>query len=79
MSFDQKTGSRLDPRLVAEARAEEAGYMEQLGVYTEVPVDECWRDTGKAPVSSKWAQVNKGTVENSECLYEKDTNVYFIS
>ena len=42
VSFDQKTGSRLDPRLVAEARAEETGYMEKIGVYTEAPVAECW-------------------------------------
>ena len=51
---------------MAEARAEETGYMEQLGVYTEVPVAECWRVIGRAPVSTKWVEVNKGTEDKPD-------------
>jgi hypothetical protein len=30
------------------------------GVWERAPTSECWRDTGKAPVGSKWVDVNKG-------------------
>ena len=36
-------------------------YMESLGVGEEAGEDECWRDTGKHPVSTKWVRVRKGT------------------
>ena len=64
--IDMKTGARMDPRLVAEARAEEMQYMEDIELYEEVEVEECWAETGKGPVSTKWVDVNKGCEEEPD-------------
>ena len=60
---DQRTGLRIDPGLASKARAEEVKYMREIGLYEEVPVEECWRKTGKGPTTTKWVDVNKGSEE----------------
>ena len=45
---------QLDPRKVAEARAEEIGYMRQRGLWKVVPIPE-----GVVPVSVRWVDVLK--------------------
>ena len=30
------------------------------GVWKRAPITECWAETGKAPIGSKWVDVNKG-------------------
>jgi len=62
--IDEKTGTKLDPKLVKEAEDEEMSYMEDLGVGEEVPEGECEEMTGKPPVTTKWVRVNKGTEES---------------
>ena len=59
-TFDEITGAVLPPELVKQARAEEIKFMLDWGVWERAPIAECWRDTGKAPVGSKWVDVNKG-------------------
>jgi hypothetical protein len=61
---DTKTGDVLDPLLVREARFEEIEYMRGIGLYTKVSLGECWARTGKAPITTKWVDVNKGS---SQC------------
>ena len=63
---DQKTGNLLDPALAKAARLEEIAFMKKIGLYEEVPVEECWEKTGKAPTSTRWVDVNKGTVEKPD-------------
>ncbi len=29
------------------------------GLYEKVPIEECWKETGKAPVGVKWVDTNK--------------------
>ena len=36
-------------------------YVEQLEVGIESTEEECWAKTGKAPMTTKWVRVNKGT------------------
>jgi hypothetical protein len=50
----------LPPSLVRQARAEEIKFMLDWGVWERAPIANCWRDTGKAPIGSKWVDVNKG-------------------
>ena len=59
--MDDKTGIKLDPKLVETAEAEEMGYMEEIGVGEEVDESECLEVTGKQPVSTKWVRLNKGS------------------
>lgn len=61
--YDDISGSKLDARLVEAARGEEIGEMKKRGIYTKVPVEECWRRSGKKPVGVKFVDVNKGDDE----------------
>ena len=45
---------------VEKARKEEVGYMLKGRVWVERPVEECWQKTGKAPVSVRWVDTDKG-------------------
>ena len=45
---------------VKVARKEEVTYMEQRGIWGLSPIQECWDKTGKAPVSVRWVDTNKG-------------------
>jgi hypothetical protein len=59
-AYDEVTGATLPPGLVREARAEELAFMRQWGVWERARVSECWQATGRAPIGSKWVDVNKG-------------------
>jgi hypothetical protein len=63
---DEKTGENLDFGMVKAAREEEVTFMKKILLYDEVWVEECWEDTGKAPVSAKWVDLNKGSQENPD-------------
>ncbi len=58
--FDEITGAALPPELVRQARAEELQFMRDWGVWKLARIAECWSETGKAPIGSKWVDVNKG-------------------
>jgi hypothetical protein len=59
-TYDEITGAVLPPDLVRQARAEEIKFMLDWGVWERALVTDCWRETGKAPIGSKWVDVNKG-------------------
>ena len=58
--FDEITGATLPPEFVQQACAEEVKFMLDWGVWERALVTDCWRETGKAPIGSKWVDVNKG-------------------
>ena len=31
-----------------------------MGVYEKVNIDECWTQTGKAPIAVRWVDINEG-------------------
>ena len=62
--YDNRIGERLDAKLTKRAKKEEMTYMEQFEVGIESTEEECWAKTGKAPVTTKWVRVNKGTSSN---------------
>ena len=45
---------------VRAARKEEVAYMEHKEIWVLSPIQECWDKTGKAPVSVRWVDTNKG-------------------
>ena len=59
-AFDDVSGAELDPKEVYEARMEEVQFIRDMKLYDKVPIEECWANTGKAPISTKWIDVNKG-------------------
>ena len=60
MAYDDVSGQELDPKLMMAARKEEIQYFRQMGVYEKVSIQECWKETGKAPIPVRWADINKG-------------------
>ena len=63
-AFDDVSNEPLDPKKVIAARAEELAYFESMGVYEYAPAAECARVTGKAPIGTRWIDVNKGDTQN---------------
>ena len=62
--LDSLTGQPLDIELVRKARQEELKYFRDKGVWTKRPRQEAYQRMGKAPISVKWIDVNKGDDEN---------------
>merc|ERR1712023_557759 len=46
--------------MVTKAREEELGEVRKHKVYIKVPIAECWDKTGKAPIKTRWIDINKG-------------------
>ena len=59
-AWDDVSGAELDPKEVKRARAEEVEYVRKMKLYTKVPIDECYKKTGKAPITVRWIDINKG-------------------
>ena len=57
---DEVSGEVLTEEGVIKARKEEMEEIRKHGVYVKVPIEECWRETGKKPIGTKWVDVNKG-------------------
>ena len=58
--WDDLSGKPLDAEKVRKARVEEMGEFAKHQVYEKVPTEECWRETGAAPIGTRWVDVNKG-------------------
>jgi hypothetical protein len=61
--WDAITNEELPAGLTSAARAEELAFMAEWKVWDVVPVAECWKNTGKKPLQSKWVDVNKGDLK----------------
>ena len=58
--FDEITGVQLETEEVLKARQEELAWVKKQEVYVKRPISECWAITGKAPITLKWIDRNKG-------------------
>ncbi len=65
-TYDEIAGAALPPELVRQARAEEIKFMLDWGVWKRALITECWAETGKAPIGSKWVDVNKGDAKKPQ-------------
>ena len=59
--WDDAKEGWLDPILVQKAREEEMQYVKKHAVYEKVTMRQCWKETGKNPIKTDWADTNKGT------------------
>jgi len=64
--WDNISGKSLNPESVRKGRAEEMEEVRKHQVYIKVPIQECWDKTGKAPIKTRWVDVNKGDETNEE-------------
>ena len=63
-AWDDVSGKALDPKQVRKARGEEIDYVHEMGLYVKVLVSECYKRTGKAPITVRWIDINKGDSES---------------
>ena len=56
----------MGPKLVKRARMEEMKEVNKHNVYVKVPIGECWANTGKERIGTRWVDVNKGDDVNPE-------------
>lgn len=61
--FDDITGVQLDTEMVLAAQKEELDWLKKAEVYEKRTLEECWKETGKAPITLKWINRNKGDAE----------------
>ena len=64
---DSVSGQPLIPALVKEARRKEMEYFESMKVWVRRNMSEAFKNMGKAPISVRWVDVNKGDDENPNC------------
>ena len=62
--IDGLTREELDVQKVAAARKEEVDFMSTLGVFETSSWEECLRMTGKAPITTRWIDADKGSDGN---------------
>ena len=60
LAFDDQSGARLKPELMRRARRDEIAYFKEMEVYEKVPIEECWKETGKGPIAARWVDRNNG-------------------
>ena len=57
-------GSAVEPEFVKKARQEEIQYVQKMRLYDTVPVEGCYKNTGRAPITVRWVDINKCDVEH---------------
>ena len=60
-AWDDVHGGSLPVGLVKAARKEEVNFMNDRGIWSLRPIEECWEKTGKNPVSVRWVDTNKNS------------------
>ena len=63
---DDASGSILNSDLVRAARGDAVQGVYKYQVFDEVPISECYSNTGQAPISTKWVDVNKGDASSPD-------------
>lgn len=63
--FDSVSGAPLETEKVLEARKEELKWVQKQQIYIPVDESECWSVTGKAPITLKWVDRNKGDAKHT--------------
>ena len=47
-------------------RQKELEYIRKMMIYTKVPLEECYRNTGKALIQLRWIDTNKSNSEEGK-------------
>ena len=59
-AVDDVSGRALDITEVRKVRREEMEHFRKHNVYKKVPLALCYQFTGKAPIKTRWIDINKG-------------------
>ena len=59
IATDNVSGAQLRPEPVAQARKEEVKYIQEIGVYDTLDINECWAQPCKAAIAVRWMDIIK--------------------
>ena len=61
----------MDTQLVRKGREEELKFVKKHDVYVRATREECWKETGRSPIKTGWAETNKGSLQapNVRCRW----------
>ena len=79
MAWDEVSGAELDPKMVRKAREEEIRYVRKMDLYEKVLISQCYETTGKAQISVRWIDINKGDQSNPKYrsrLVAREINIH---
>ena len=79
VAWGDVSGAELDPGKVKTARAEEVEYVRKMRLYDKVLISQCYQKTGKAPISVRWIDINKGDAQSFKYrsrLVAREINTY---
>ena len=62
--MDDISGRALKTDLVRDAREDERRGCIDSNVFSKVPIQDCFKTTGDAPISTRWVDINKGDDAN---------------
>ncbi len=60
IAWDDVDGRELDPKEARKAKQDEIGFYNKMGTKAEVPIEECYENSGKLPILVRWVYHNKG-------------------
>lgn len=75
-AWDEYAGTLLDGVKVNGSRGVETGFVDELEVWVFRPRAECWTETGRPPMGTRWIDHNKGDEEHGDirpCLAVQET------
>ena len=58
--WDDMSGRQLDKQRTIQARKDEIIRINSMKVWKKVPLTQCWANTGRKPVGTRWVHVDKG-------------------
>lgn len=64
--WDEISKKKLNKNGVIAARLEEIKQVHPHGAYEKVTLEECWNQTGKGSIKTKWVDINTGDELNEE-------------
>jgi hypothetical protein len=59
-TYCDESGIPLETGMVKEARRDEVDGLKGRGTYVKRTLEECWRVTGRAPIKTRYVDINKG-------------------
>ena len=62
-TYCDEIGNPLESSKVQGARLEEIGGLKERGTYVQRTSEECWQVAGKAPIKTRFVDINKGDHE----------------
>ena len=59
-AYHDASGAPLGDKEAYKARIDQVRPISDMNLYDKVQIEECWGNTGEAPIGTKWLDIKKG-------------------